>query len=210
MKPYWTLTAEEREVLKQLSPKLSRGTYFEDPAKFEIESAKSATVTVHTIHVDIEKKFCAFSGMMQFEAEDDKSIVVAIRGMCANGKMMYVIPSILTEFDELFEKLDPEMTMIIYPNELEGEIFVQKGVGLVGGFSKSISMYEESLGNTTRMFQAMMKGLEKISNQLPEEEKTGFEEEIMNIANNAQNAFHRISKVTLNMAQLYTKIVDAQ
>lgn len=37
----------------------------------------------------------------------------------------------------------------------------------------------------------MMEELEKILNQLPEEEKTRFEEEILNVANNAQNAFQR-------------------
>ncbi|KAF2957778.1 hypothetical protein AS159_05050 [Thermotoga sp. Ku-13t] len=210
MKPYWTLTAEERKVLKQLSSKLSRGTYIEDPAKFGIKSAKSATVTVHTIHVDAEKGSCAFSGVMHFEADDDKSIVLAIRGVCANGKMMYIIPSILTEFDAFFEKLDPQMTMIVYPNEVESEIFVSKGVGFVGGFFKSLSTCEESLGNAARMFQAMMEEFEKILNQLPEEEKTRFEEEILNVASNTQNVFHQISKVTLRMAQLYTKIVDAQ
>lgn len=210
MKPYWTLTAEERKVLKRSSSKLSRGTYFEDPAKFGINSAKSATVTVHTIHVDAEKKSCAFSGVMQFEADDGKSIVLAIRGMCANKKIMYIIPSILTEFDAFFEKLDPEMTMIVYPNQFESEIFVSKGVGSVGGFFKSLSMYEESLGNAARMFQAVMEELERILNQLPEEENAKFEEEILNVASNAQNAFHQISKVTLRMAQLYTKIVDAQ
>lgn len=210
MQSFWSLSAEQKQILEKISPKLASGVYHERPNTFDVESATKATVTVNKIEIEEDEQMCKFSGTIEFEFLQGKRIVVGVVGVCGHGRIAYMFPTAFKNVERLKDLMDSDMTLIMYPNEFETDIFVSKGVRFVGSFFKTLSAYEESVANSFESFKELLKELDILLKNLPEEKRMQFEEELYEAASGVQNAFNQLASIITKAAQVYTKITNAE